>query len=211
MSDEAPVVEGSAGWVHERRVQCLLLLDVSSSISGEKIQDLNAALEMLRTELLKDEVAARRVEVAIVTCGGSMGDVRDFVSPSELRPPFLSAEDANSIGKALFQALALIDQRRARYEVSDLDNLEPWIFILTEGETRDPSEVLESAAKVIREAEGQASGMRILVFAIGVEGANIQELARRCKRPPIKLQGVNFGQLFRWIGQSLTTLSRSLD
>jgi len=38
-----------------------------------------------RTELLKDELTARRVEVAVVTFGGSVRVVQDFAAPSELR------------------------------------------------------------------------------------------------------------------------------
>jgi uncharacterized protein YegL len=50
----------------EPRCPCVLLLDTSGSMSGEKIAALNAGLQTFRDELLQDNLASKRVEVAIV-------------------------------------------------------------------------------------------------------------------------------------------------
>lgn len=214
MTDELRVVKGSAARLRdgnpEPRVPCVLLLDVSSSMSGDKIQELNAGLSTIRGELLKDEQAASRAELAIVTFGGRVEVAQDFVSPSEFEPRLLSGEGDTPMGAAILKAFDLIEERKARYEASDLDSYEPWIFMVTDGEPTDSSEVLESAAKRIREAESQGRGKRIAFFAVGVEGANMQRLARISKRSPLKLRGLSFARMFRWISQSLTRVSQSL-
>jgi uncharacterized protein YegL len=46
-----------------------LLLDTSGSMSGAPIQQLNEGLQVFRDELFADPLAAKRVEVAIVTFG----------------------------------------------------------------------------------------------------------------------------------------------
>jgi uncharacterized protein YegL len=213
MSDELRVVKGAArirDGNPEPRVPCLLLLDVSSSMSGDKIQELNSGLETLRTELLKDELTARRVEVAVVTFGGSVRVVQDFASPSEMKLPALSAEGDTPMAAAILKAFELVEQRKARYEASDLDSFDPWIFMVTDGESTDSTELLEKATQRIRQADGQGRGKRVAFFAVGVEGANMQRLARIAKRSPQKLRGFDFARLFRWVVESLRRVSQSL-
>lgn len=213
MSDELRVVKGAAARLRdgnpEPRVPCVLLLDVSGSMSGDKIQELNAGLETIRTELLKDEQAARRVELAVVTFGGKVDIAQDFALPSEFKPPVLAADGDTPMGAAILRAYELIEKRKARYEASDLDSYEPWVFMVTDGDPTDPAEVLESAVRRIRQADAQDRGRRIAFFAVGVEGANMQRLARISKRAPLKLRGLQFASMFRWVSQVCVGVSRS--
>lgn len=213
MSDELRVVKGAAARLRdgnpEPRVPCVLLLDVSGSMSGDKIHELNAGLEAIRTELLKDEQAARRVELAVVTFGGKVEVAQDFTLPSEFKPPTLVAEGDTPMGAAILRAYELVEKRKARYEASDLDSYEPWVFMVTDGDPTDSAEVLESAIQRIRQAEAQERGRRIAFFSVGVEGANMQRLARISKRAPLKLRGLQFARMFRWVSQVWVGISRS--
>jgi uncharacterized protein YegL len=213
MTDELRVVKGAAARLRdgnpEPRVPCVLLLDVSGSMSGDKIQELNAGLDTIRTELLKDEQAARRVELAVITFGGKVEVAQDFALPSEFKPPVLVADGDTPMGAAILRAYELIEKRKARYEASDLDSYEPWVFMVTDGDPTDPAEVLESAVQRIRQADAQDRGRRIAFFAVGVEGANMQRLARISKRAPLKLRGLQFARMFRWVSQVCVGVSRS--
>ena len=74
----------------EPRCPCLLLLDVSASMSGRRIQELNQGLKGFEASLKADSLSARRVEVAIVT----FGDVQvyqDFTSAAHFIAPELHA------------------------------------------------------------------------------------------------------------------------
>jgi uncharacterized protein YegL len=51
----------------EPRCACVLLLDTSGSMAGEKIDALNEGIRTFKEELQGDPLASRRVEVAIVT------------------------------------------------------------------------------------------------------------------------------------------------
>src|ERR1039457_3799210 len=53
----------------EPRCPCLLLLDTSGSMSGKPIEELNSGLVSFRDALNADSLAAKRVEVAIITIG----------------------------------------------------------------------------------------------------------------------------------------------
>ena len=53
----------------EPRCPCLLLLDVSGSMGGQPITELNAGLTTFQNELVSDQLAMKRVEVGIITFG----------------------------------------------------------------------------------------------------------------------------------------------
>ncbi|MBA3967146.1 MAG: hypothetical protein H0X47_15500, partial [Nitrospirales bacterium] len=53
----------------EPRCPCLLLLDISASMNGTPIAELNKGLITFKDELAADQLAMKRVEVAIVTFG----------------------------------------------------------------------------------------------------------------------------------------------
>jgi hypothetical protein len=68
----------------EPRCPCVLVLDVSGSMSGRPIAELNTGLKQLQKELSGDALALRRVEIAVVTFG-PVKVVHDFVSAESSR------------------------------------------------------------------------------------------------------------------------------
>jgi uncharacterized protein YegL len=58
----------------------------------------------------------------------------------------------------------------------------------------------------IHEAE---SAKRLVFFAVGVDGADIEQLTRLSVREPVKLRGLAFRELFKWLSTSLGSVSRS--
>lgn len=190
----------------EPRVPCVILADNSGSMIGDKIHELNAGLKALRDELLKNEQAAHRVELALVTFGGKVEVVQEFVLAAEFKPPVLEAGGETPMGAAILRGLDLVEHRLVRYEASDLDSYGPWVFMGTDAEATDST---EEAAKRIRQAEGQEGRKQVAFFAVGVEGANMQRLAQISKRKPLKLRDYDFVKMFRWLAVSLTHVSMS--
>lgn len=188
----------------EPRCPCLLLLDVSGSMGGEPIRELNEGIRFFKDELMADDLAAKRVEVSIVTFG-PIQVVSDFETADVWQPVTLTSQGDTPMGGAILQGLDLLRQRKDLYRSSGHPFYKPWIFLITDGGPTD-GELWRTAAERIREGEAQKS---FAFFAVGVQGARMEMLAQLAVREPLKLQGLKFRTLFQWLSNSMKSVSRS--
>src|SRR5215470_10189545 len=85
----------------EPRCPCVLLLDTSGSMRGEAIKALNEGLKSFKEELSQDTLASRRVEIAIVTFGGDVQVVQEFITVDEFTAPTLEANGLTPMGTGI--------------------------------------------------------------------------------------------------------------
>jgi uncharacterized protein YegL len=214
----------------EARCACVLLLDVSGSmaevvsdagkdlgytiqsdgqtyqaVSGgvTKIDELNAGLTTFKEALAADSLAAKRVEVAIVTFGGKVQTAYDFTTADSFQPPVLTADGNTPMGAAIREAVELLRQRKETYRTHGVGVFRPWIFLITDG---GPTDEWKSAADLIKKGEASKS---FKFYAVGVEEANMDVLKELSVEPPLKLKGIQFRKLFAWLSGSLTKISQS--
>jgi uncharacterized protein YegL len=185
------------------RVACVLLLDVSGSMAGIPISELNAGLLAYREALLGDPLAARRVEVAIVTFGGRVQTVADFTTVEGFSPPTLAATGDTPMGAAIIQGLEMLRGRKEKYKSNGVSCYRPWVFLVTDGA---PTDNWEQAAQQVRQGEADKA---FSFFAVAVAGANLAILKQISVREPVSLQGLNFREMFLWLSASQKAVSRS--
>jgi uncharacterized protein YegL len=186
----------------EPRCPCVLLLDNSGSMSGSKIKQLNAGLKQFQEELASDPLAAKRVELAII----SFGPVRvqqNFITADQFTAPRLEVEGGTPMGEAIMEALELIKLRKQQYQANGVAYYRPWIFMITDGA---PTDSWKGAAKAVHAAEKSKA---VAFFPVGVDGADFEVLQQISPRTPIKLRGLAFRELFQWLSNSLSTVSKS--
>lgn len=184
------------------RCPCILLLDRSASMAGQPIAELNNGLQTLRSELLADELAAKRVELAIISFGPVTTDV-EFTTVDRFDPPTLSAGSDTPMGRAIEQALDMLAARKTTYKSNGISYYRPWIFLITDGA---PTDAWQAAARRIRAEE---DGKRVAFFAVGTADANFATLAQISRREPIRLRGLRFSELFKWLSASMAAVSQS--
>jgi uncharacterized protein YegL len=186
----------------EPRCPCVLLLDTSSSMQGEKIRELNAGLKLFIDELRADSMAAKRVEVAIVTFG-PVRIVQDFGSADVVPPLRLKANGMTPMGEAIDLALHLVTDRKKTYQANGIGYYRPWVFMISDGY---PTDDTVAAGNAIHAGEAANSFM---FYAVGVDGADLTTLQKICVRKPLRLRGLMFRELFAWLSNSLGSVSRS--
>ena len=203
----------------EPRCPVVLALDTSGSMNGAPIQELNQALKTFAAALQADRLASLRVEVAIVTFGGQVKVLglaesgksvtfeaqNAFVTVDHFSPPKLEATGNTPMGEAVTRALSLLRERKVIYHQSGMDYFRPWLFVITDGKPTDSN--WETAAAQVKEEETRKG---VTFYGVGVENADLNVLAKFSDaRPPLKLKGLAFGELFQWLSKSLAVVAHS--
>lgn len=204
----------------EPRCPVVLVLDVSGSMAGKPIAELNQGLQDFAQVLKNDSLAALRVEVAVLTFGGQVRclDVRGgggrevpceagqaFVTIDAFQPPTLSANGETPMGEALRRTLALLRERKDIYKANGADYFRPWVFLITDGQPNDNG--WEAVPDLVKEEERRKG---LIFYAVGVENADMKTLARFSEdRPPMKLKGLAFREMFQWLSKSLSAVAGS--
>jgi uncharacterized protein YegL len=186
----------------EPRCPCLLLLDTSTSMAGRPINELNAGLGTFASQLNSDGLAAKRVELAVL----SFGPVHlqsDFTTAENFTAPVLRANGATPMGEAIVTGLDLVEKRKLLYREQGISYYRPWIFLITDG---GPTDSWRNAAERVRTGEESKA---FTFFAVGVEDADMNVLAQISKREPLRLRGLDFGSLFVWLSNSMSSVSQS--
>lgn len=186
----------------EPRCPCVLLLDVSGSMAGAPITELNSGLTVFKDELCADSLAMKRVEVGIVTFGPVRIET-PFTSAESFITPQLHTQGDTPMGAAIHQAIQLLDNRKSEYKANGISYYRPWIFLITDG---GPTDEWKSAAAAVKEGE---KSKKFAFFAVGVKGANMEILSQISDREPLSLDGLRFRDMFKWLSSSLKSVSQS--
>jgi uncharacterized protein YegL len=198
-----------------QRTPCVLVLDASGSMDTQgsngktRIEALNEGVRVLEKSLREDDTAITRVQLAIVSVGGPGNDadvMMDWTDANNFQAFPLTTGGATPLGRGIQLALELVEQGKRDLKSAGISYTRPWMMVISDGEPTDDSNLWSAAARECKAAE---ASKKVEVFAIGVEGANLQSLGELSTKPPLMLDGVKFRELFVWLSSSLSAASRS--
>ncbi len=188
------------------RTPCVLVLDCSGSMRGEPIKQLNVGLKALEKELKEDIDASSRVQLLIIKAfGKDETEVSaDWIDAMNFSAPEMVAGGLTPLGKAMELALQKIEEQKCLYDSCGITSKRPWIFLISDGEPTDYD--WESTARKCCQAQ---ENKKVVIHAVGTEGANLEKLAHFSLNTPKRLTGLKFTEFFLWLSRSVSCISKA--
>lgn len=192
---------------YEQKCLCVLVLDVSGSMSGNPIQELNKGLQDFYDEISNDPTTGQRLEVALVTFNHMVKTIQSPALVENFTMPNLSASGSTATVDAVKNAIELVAARKAWYKTTNQTYYRPWIILMTDGEP-DGNQDIEGLAQQIKQ-DTQNKSYMFLPIGVGHD-ANMSVLSKiQGSIPPMKLQGTKFSSFFKWLSASMGTVVNS--
>lgn len=189
----------------EAHMACVLLLDTSGSMVGDPINSLNKAINDFREQTSMDELAQKRVDIAIIEFNDTARVVQEFTPLSMMQPVTLSATGCTAMGAGIELAIDKVKERNRFYASMGTPCYKPWIFMITDGA---PTDDISNARQRIIDEESKGTHGKLKFWAVGVPGYSkdtLTSLTKRC----IALDEANFKGIFDWLSESMVTISVS--
>ncbi len=194
---------------YEQKCHCVLILDVSSSMAGQPMEQLNQGLATFHREVMQDYVAAQRLEISVVTFGSDVQVVQEPALVANFDMPRLMASGSTRLVDGVRKAISLDDDRKRWYRQTGQNYYRSLLVLITDGEP-DANQDLAGLGAEVREA---VTGRRFSFYGLGVRGYNADKLARICpvNVPPLPLDGYKFAEFFKWLSNSISIITTSRE
>jgi uncharacterized protein YegL len=188
------------------RCLVILVIDVSGSMF-KAMPEVNKGLQLFADEIRLDAVARQRIEVAIITFSDIIKVVQEPALVDDFSMPTLSANGTTKMVDGMRTAINYVETRKRWYSDNSLKYYRPHILLITDGEPDSDQDVIGLADEI------KAGGIEkhFELMPVAVIGANKQVLDKIAQTTykPAPLQGYEFTKLFKWLSNSMSTLSKS--
>lgn len=194
----------------EQKTICCFVVDVSGSMEGNPIKELNHGLQDFHKEIIDDVATAARLEVAIVEFCDTVTTIQTPSLLENFTMPVLTTRGTTALVDGVREGINLVRARKAWYKQTGQKYLRPWIVLITDGAPDKGQDVDGLAVEI----ENGTKGKDYMFFPIGVQGADMKILEKISgyvqdgnknwvKQPPAMLQGLKFGEFFKWLSASM--------
>ena len=189
----------------EPHMACVLLVDTSGSMEGDAIKSLNEGINRFKMETSMDELAQKRVDIAIIEFNSTAQVIQDFTPISQMGQINLQATGLTAMGAGINLAIDKVKERNRFYDMMGTPCFKPWIFMITDGL---PTDDIEGAIQRIYEEEHKGNNGKLKFFALGITNYDKNELFRITNRV-MELRDTDFSQIFNWMSESMVAISVS--
>lgn len=187
---------------------CLVLvLDVSGSMAGTPINELNDGVKVLFEEIKEDNVASQRLEIGIVTFDSNVKVAREPENIwNNTNVPHLTAGSSTAMVDGLREGIKLVRAAKDFYKSTNQGFYRPWVILITDGAPDSDQDI----NGISNEIKAGVSAKDFWFFAVGVDGADMNLLQQiSAQMPPTKLQGLKFSAFFQWLSRSMGDIAKS--
>ena len=207
MSNEAGgFSQADFGSSTRRRLPICFCLDVSGSMAGYPIEQLNDGLQSFFASIRENEETKSSADIAIITFGGSVDIFLPFgkTGKDQSIPRIQATTSLTPIGEGILTALELLNARKEGYKQMGIKYYQPWLVVITDGAPQGDNAV-ENMEKAIELEDND----KLVVFNIGVGNSAdfpmLQRLSGK-REKPISISTAQFGKLFAFLGSSSSSV-----
>jgi uncharacterized protein YegL len=191
---------------YEQKCLCVLVLDVSGSMGGTPIDELNNGLQSFYKEITDDDSTSQRLEVSLITFSQIVTTVQEPALVENFTMPKLTAHGSTAMVNAVNVAIDKVQARKDWYKSTGQNYYRPWIILMTDGEPDTDQDVNGLASRI----KADIAAKKYAFLPIGVQGANMSVLNQIAGDiPPMPLQGAKFSQFFKWLSASMGTVVKA--
>lgn len=190
-----------------RRLPVYFLIDVSESMVGEPIKQVQNGMRSIIQELRTDPYALETVFVSVVAFAGKARTLQPLTELYKLYPPTFPVGGGTALGTALNYLMDDIDTSVVKTTLEQKGDWKPIIFLFTDGNpTDDPTAAIDRWNKKYRK------GTNLVAVSIG-DNVNTQMLGKLSENV-LRLNGtdeMSFKAFFKWVTASIKTTSVSVS
>lgn len=186
-----------------------LVLDTSTSMHGDGIDQLNFGIRSFINEIMADEPnLGQKLELGIVTFDTEVRRVSEPKLAQFLNFKPLTAGGSTKLVNGVREGIKMAAQRKQWYKDTGQMYFRPWVIMITDG-----APDLDQQAELPMLSEEIRAGMDgedFWFMAIGVEGAQMWTLKiiSHEKMKPRKLAGLKFTEFFRWLSSTIADVAK---
>ena len=184
----------------ESHMALVFVLDVSYSMAGRPIDQLNAGLNRFKDEVCRDKQTRDVLDVAVIQFNDYCEVVQDFVPIEYMDIIQLEANGATKFTEPIREALKMVDERSRFYRRSGTEPYKPWIILVTDGE---PLDDITQVAKEVQNAQDMGT---VRFIALGVGDYRPGPL-KQITDVVFRMEGTDFTSFFNWVGKSMRSVS----
>lgn len=191
----------------DQKCCCALILDVSTSMKGEPIKELNEGLREFYRDIKADATTSNRLEVAIVEFST---EAKTLVTPNlvnNFEMPTLTTKGSTKMVDGVRRGMEIIRARKSWYKATGQPYYRPWIILISDGEPDKDQDIAALASEI----KAGMDNRDFYFFALGVQKADMNMLKTISdpSMPASQLKGLKFSEFFKWLSASMTSVTNS--
>lgn len=190
-----------------RRLPIYFLVDVSESMVGDPIQQVQDGMRMIVQELHTDPYALETAFISVIAFAGKAKSLQPLTELYKFYPPIFPIGGGTSLGAALDFLMDDMDKTLVKTTIEQKGDWKPIVFLFTDGTPTDnPSDAFVRWNKKFRRKAN------IVAISIG-DNVNTQLLGQISDNV-LRLNNtdeISFKAFFKWVTDSIKTTSMSVS
>lgn len=190
-----------------RRLPVYFLIDVSDSMVGEPIQQVEQGLSTIIQELKRDPYALETVYISVIAFAGKARTITPLTDVITFYPPRLPIGSGTSLGEAMNHLMRDMGMTLVKTTLERKGDWKPIVFIFTDG---SPTDAYQSAIDTWnRDWKTKA---QVVAVSFGA-GADLSVLYRITDNVMLfkNSEASSYKAFFKWITASIQASSQSVN